>query len=130
MVIDASIPVAVILNEPEKAEILRLTTGANLVSPGCLPWEVGNAFSAMMKRDRLAIRVALDCWGLFELMRVRYVRVDFGNSLRIAGENSMYAYDAYYLDCAQRLGLPLLTLDRKLRGAAVRLRLDAPEVKR
>ncbi len=36
----------------------------------------------------------------------------------IARQEGMYAYDAYFLDCAFRHAAPLLTLDRGLMRAA------------
>jgi predicted nucleic acid-binding protein len=40
----------------------------------------------------------------------------------------MYAYDAYFLDCAIRHAAPLLTLDQKLRAAAGKLNVAAWEI--
>ncbi len=40
----------------------------------------------------------------------------------------MYAYDAYFIDCAARQKSPLLTLDRKLRRAARELNVEVLEV--
>jgi len=40
----------------------------------------------------------------------------------------MYAYDAYFLDCAIRHKAPLLTLDRKLKTAAQNLNIETMEV--
>jgi len=40
----------------------------------------------------------------------------------------MYAYDAYFMDCAIRQKPPLLTLDRKLILAAQRLNIKTIEV--
>ena len=40
----------------------------------------------------------------------------------------MYAYDAYFLDCASRHKAPLLTLDGSLRRAAQKLDIDLVEV--
>ena len=51
--VDASVIMAVILNEPSKPGLLRATKGTELVSPPSLPWEVGNALSALFKRRRI-----------------------------------------------------------------------------
>ncbi|OPL16065.1 MAG: toxin-antitoxin system, toxin component, PIN family protein [delta proteobacterium ML8_D] len=40
----------------------------------------------------------------------------------------MYAYDAYFLDCAIRYNAPLLTLDQKLKKAAKNLNVTTWEV--
>ncbi len=51
IVIDTSALIAVITGEPERDRIVELTTGATLVGPGSIPWEIGNAFSAMFKQS-------------------------------------------------------------------------------
>ncbi len=42
----------------------------------------------------------------------------FGNTLSLARNHQLSAYDASYLELAMRLGLPLATLDDKLKTAA------------
>ena len=42
----------------------------------------------------------------------------FGNTLSLAREHNLSAYDAAYLELAMRRGLPLATLDDKLKTAA------------
>jgi uncharacterized protein with PIN domain len=41
LVIDTSVVLAVVANEPEKAELVRLTAGADLIAPASIPWEIG-----------------------------------------------------------------------------------------
>ena len=53
IVIDTSALLAVILGEPERNRIVELTYGKTLIAPGSVPWEIGNAFSAMFKQSRL-----------------------------------------------------------------------------
>ena len=59
---------------------------------------------------------------------LRYIRTDFVNAITISKQTGMYAYDAYFLDCAIRLKTPLLTLDRKLMSAAQELNIKVLEV--
>lgn len=42
----------------------------------------------------------------------------FGSTLNLARDHNLSAYDAAYLELAMRLGLPLATLDDRLRVAA------------
>ena len=42
----------------------------------------------------------------------------FGNTLNLARDHNLSAYDAAYLELAMRLALPLATLDDKLKAAA------------
>jgi predicted nucleic acid-binding protein len=118
VVIDTSALIAVIVGEPEKDKIVELTTGHTLIGPGSIPWEVGNAFSAMFKRGTLTVDEARVGLAIFENIPIRYIKPDFINALEIAHQVNMYAYDAYFLDCAKRLNAPLLTLDGKLMTVA------------
>ena len=128
IVIDTSALIAVIVGEPERAKIIDLTAGNTLIGPGSIPWEIGNAFSAMFKQDRLTLDEAKRGVSIFESIPLRYVETNFPNALRLSKEVNMYAYDAYLLDCAIRYKSPLLTLDRKLKAAAKNIKVDTLEV--
>lgn len=128
VVIDTSALIAVIVGEPEKDKIVELTTGHTLIGPGSIPWEVGNAFSAMFKKGTLTVDEARIGLAIFENIPIRYIQPDFINALKIAYQVNMYAYDAYFLDCAKRLNAPLLTLDGKLMMVARDLNVITWEV--
>ena len=128
IVIDTSALIAVIAGEPERNKIVELTTGNTLIGPGSIPWEIGNAFSAMFKQNRLTIGEAQKGLIIFDSIPLRYLKPDFVNALKLSKQADMYAYDAYFLDCAIRLKAPLLTLDRKLRTAAQNLNVETMEV--
>ncbi len=128
IVIDTSALIAVIVAEPEREKIVEATTGHSLIGPGCIPWEVGNAFSTMLKQRRIRLADARRALNIFDGVPLRYVSVDMGNALRLAGKTGMYAYDAYFLDCASRHAAPLLTLDRPLRLAAGKIGLELLEI--
>ena len=126
-VVDASVLMAVLLNEPAKPALVALTANVDLVAPRCLPWEIGNALSAMLRRGRLTGDVAKSSFASFETVPLRYVGVDVGNALQLCADHGLYAYDAYYLECARRLCVPLLTLDRRLRQVATASGVAVPE---
>ncbi len=128
IVIDTSALIAVITGEPERDRIVELTTGATLVGPGSIPWEIGNAFSAMFKQSRLTLDESRKGFAIFSSIPIRYIKPDFVNAMRISRQANMYAYDAYFIDCAARQKSPLLTLDRKLRRAARELNVEVLEV--
>lgn len=128
IVIDTSALIAVIVGEPERTKIIEHTNGNTLIGPGSIPWEIGNAFSAMFKRDRLTLDEAQKGISIFESIPLRYVEPDFFNSLKLSKKINMYAYDAYFLDCAIRYKSPLLTLDRKLKDAAININVETLEV--
>jgi len=128
IVIDTSALIAVIAGEPERNKIVELTTGNTLIGPGSIPWEIGNAFSAMFKQNKLTIDEAQKGLIIFDSIPLRYLKPDFVNALKISKQANMYAYDAYFLDCAIRYKAPLLTLDQKLKAAAQNLNVETMEV--
>ena len=128
IVIDTSVLIAVIVGEPERDRIVELTTGNTLIGPGSIPWEMGNAFSAMLKQGRLTLDEAQKGIAIFEGIPIQYAKPDFSHALRIGHQSKMYAYDAYFLDCAIRHNVALLTLDRQLITAAKALNVIVLEV--
>ena len=128
IVIDTSALIAVIVDEPERDKIIELTTGNTLIGPGSIPWEIGNAFSAMFKRDRLGLEEAKRGLGIFKSVPLRYIEPDFVNAVSISKQAKMYAYDAYFLDCALRQKAPLLTLDSRLKETAQNFKISTLEV--
>jgi predicted nucleic acid-binding protein len=128
IVIDTSALLAVILDEPERDRIVKLTAGHAIIGPGSVPWEVGNAFSAMLKRRRLTIDEVHAGFAIFESIPIQYVEPDFSHALVLAHQTGMYAYDAYFLDCAIRHDAPLLTLDRTLKTAAKKVNVATWEI--
>lgn len=128
IVVDTSALIAVIVGEPERDRIIALTAGNTLIGPGSIPWEIGNAFSAMFKRQRLTLEEAQKGFAIFNTIPIRYVNPDFINAVAISKQTNLYAYDAYFLDCAVRMTAPLITLDRKLLAAANQLSIETMEV--
>jgi len=128
IVIDTSTLIAVIVGEPERKKIIEITKGNTLIGPGSIPWEIGNAFSAMFKRNRLTIEEAQKGLLIFNGIPLRYIEPDFVKVLHLSKQTEMYAYDAYFLDCAIRHKAPLLTLDKKLIVSAQHLNVETMEV--
>ena len=118
LVIDTSAVIAVIANEPERDAIIAQTVGVSLLAPASVHWEVGNAFSAMLKRRRITLSLAQQAIRSYEQMQFRFIDVDLSQSLNLSAQLGLYAYDAYVLACALNLRSPLLTLDNGLAGNA------------
>lgn len=128
VIIDTSALIAVIVGEPERDRIVEMTMGNTLIGPGSIPWEIGNAFSAMFKQNRLTIKEAQKGLAIFQSIPIRYMEADFDNVLKLSKSTNIYAYDAYFLDCAMRRKAPLLTLDRNLKTAAQNINIGILEV--
>lgn len=128
VVIDTTAVISVLTDEPHKASIIAATRGVSLVAPGSLPWELGNAFSAMFKQNRLALQQAHAAVAIFRQIPIQFIDVSVELALQIAADQRIYAYDAYMLASAMQSGAPLLTLDRRLAEAAKRVGLSVLEV--
>ena len=128
IVIDTSALISVIVGEPERKKIIEITAGNTLIGPGSIPWEIGNAFSAMFKQKRLTLVEAEKGLSIFKGISIRYIDSDFVKVLKLSKQANIYAYDAYFLECAIRHKAPLLTLDRKLIASAQNLNVKILEV--
>jgi predicted nucleic acid-binding protein len=128
IVIDTSIIIAVITNEPTKTALIEHTTGATLHAPASIPWEIGNAFSAMFKRKRVTLAQATLAIEAYQQIPIRFIDVDLKRALALAEQLNIYAYDAYLIACALDLNSPLLTLDSGLINAARTAGVDIIEV--
>ena len=62
IVADTNIFLAITLNKPEKERIIELTSETSAIAPEILPYEIGNALSAMIKRKRISYDEALSAF--------------------------------------------------------------------
>lgn len=128
LVIDTSAIIAVITNEAQKEALIQATAGAELVAPASVPWEIGNAFSAMLKRKRIDLAQATLAIAAFRQIPIRFLNIDLDSALAVAAQFDLYAYDAYMITCAREQGCPLLTLDRGLIHAAKQANVTVAEI--
>ncbi len=126
--IDTSALLAVLVNEPYKAKIIELTNENELQAPASLDAEVGNALSAMIKRNRISASDAVKVIIQFEKIPIRRTRIRLANATELAATFKMYAYDAYVLDCAKQYRTPLLSLDKRMVEFAKQLQITTLEV--
>jgi predicted nucleic acid-binding protein len=128
IVIDTSAILAVIAEQPEKAELVRLTRGAALVAPPSVHWEVGNALSAMFKRRAIGMDEALTLLESYAEVPIRFIDLALKQAVELSARLNVYAYDAYVIACAVNQRAPILSLDSELRARARELKLDVLEV--
>ena len=124
VVTDASALLAVVLDEPERASIIEATQGVSLISPLALHLEIGNALIAMHKRRRIKEEAVLPAWKAAQHIPVRLIPVEIAAALSLALAHGIYAYDAYYLQCALSNRRPLVTLDGRMREVAEQLNIQ------
>lgn len=125
LVIDSSITLAWLFEDErtDSADAVLdrvIATGAS--APSLWRLEVANGLQAALRRGR--IDVAFRDASLTDL-RALAITIDretdeqaWGTTLHLADRHRLTLYDASYLELAQRLDLPLATLDQELRCAA------------
>jgi len=118
LVVDASVIIAVIANEPVKPALVEQTVGATLLAPASVHWEIGNAFSAMLKRKRITLEQANAAVQVFHSIPIRWLDVELEDALSLSVRLDIYAYDAYIIAAAQKQKCRILALDGGLIHAA------------
>lgn len=126
-VTDTSAFLAVALHEPERPWLIQATKGHDLVAPAVLPYEIGNALSALVKRKAIRVQQLSTIWDTVTRVPVELALVDIQAALLLACEFRVYAYDAYFLQCALETRCPLLTLDGAMRQVAKALNIAVLE---
>jgi predicted nucleic acid-binding protein len=121
---DASTIITILIDEPEKDLIINMTRDTELLSPKVIPFEIGNALTRLKKRHILNDEQVIKALRVYNDMPIRLVEINIENAIKIACHHNIYAYDAYYLEVALRLKLPLLTLDKLMKNIARKLGLN------
>ena len=127
--IDTSALIAVIGNEASKQKIIKITKGYSLCAPISVHWEIGNAFSAMFKRQKSSMKLAKKALKEYQKIPIKFIDVSLERTLEISHTQNIYAYDAYLIQCAQQTSTPLLTLDKQLKITAEKMSINILELK-
>jgi len=132
-VLDPSVALAWFLDQPVPAYATQvrhaLVVGARAVVPSLWHLEVANTLVVAERRRILSRAEVTDSLADIEEIIVQATQtsgdlVPVRQALTTARTFQLTAYDAVYLDTARREGLPLATLDRSLRAAAVRASVE------
>ncbi len=128
LTIDTSALIAVIGNEASKGRIIEITENYSLYAPVSVHWEIGNAFSAMFKRQKIDVEVAKLAVKAYQEIPVKFIDVPLEQALELSYSQKIYAYDAYLIQCAQQTSTSLLTLDKGLKTVAKIIGIQVLEV--
>jgi predicted nucleic acid-binding protein len=127
ILLDASEIMAVVLNEPNKGIVIRLTKGSTLLSPAIISFEIGNALISLFKRHKLSELEVIEAYENFKKMPIRTLEIDMVKALKISCKYNIYAYDSYYLETASRLKLPLITFDETMVSVGKSMKINILE---
>lgn len=128
IVLDTSVIIALLASDEERVPILERIRGIELVCSESATPEVGNAVSAMLKRQRITLEQGVAIVEGFARLPLSFVSYDLTRAVELCHLYNIYAYDAYVLECAARLHLPLMTLDVRMAEVAHTLTLPVIEV--
>ncbi len=125
LVIDSSITLAWFFEDERSSAadaVLRDVADYGAIAPSLWRLEVANALQSAIRRKRIATEFRD---GSLADLRALMVTIDletdlhaWTTTLQLAERFKLTVYDATYLELAQRLSLPLATLDQELRSAA------------
>jgi predicted nucleic acid-binding protein len=116
ILLDASAIMAVIVDESESEIVINYTKNAVIVSSNVLAFEIANGLTKMMKKKVIDDKEKMiNIIRNFKQIPIKLVETNLEKAIEIAWEYKIYAYDAFYLEAAKRLNLPLLTFDIEMK---------------
>ncbi len=118
IIVDTNIFLSVALEERSKSKIVSLTQDCDVYAPEILPYEIGNAISAMVKRKQIGSSDAVSIFSITQKIPVKLIKVDIPKALSIATDKNIYAYDAYFIQSALSSSCSILSLDHKMNEVA------------
>ena len=75
----------------EWVTIIQLTSELDAIAPEILPYEIGNALSAMIKRKQITHDEAISAQKTASLIPVRLISIDIQQALKIAIKYNIYS---------------------------------------
>ena len=134
-VLDCSVTMAWVFSDeatPETDTLRNSLIGGRAFVPALWPIEVGNVLRVATTRGRIGRTE----WGrIRDNLEALSVEIDpistsvvWGGVLELAYGHQLSVYDAMYLELAERMKLPLATLDCALAAAARRSGVEVPTV--
>src|SRR3954466_13116876 len=120
-VIDASALAGLAFAEPARDAGLQPIDGHRLHAPTLVVFELMDVAWKRAKKQPAATKLFLEALEVLEGLGLRFRGIDQGEVVRLGLATGLTAYDATYLWLARQLGLPLVTLDKKLGAHAKHL---------
>ena len=113
-VVDASALAAIAFAEPAAESVIDAIDGHRLHAPTLVVFELMNVAWQRAKKQPAATAVFLEALDVLEGLGLRFRGIDQGEVVRLGLATGLTAYDATYLWLSRALGMPLVTLDKKL----------------
>jgi predicted nucleic acid-binding protein len=128
IVLDTSVVIALLASDEEREGLIHAIKRYNLVCPESITPEIGNAVSAMFKRGRITLAQGITIVEGFQQLAIQIVPLNLKRATEMSHQYHIYAYDAYVLECAERLNSHLVTLDDRMKEIAQKIGISLIEV--
>lgn len=118
-IIDSSFILAYLLPDEKSQNVQKLfdrlkQESIKLFAPCILPFEVFNGIQTTIMRKRVAPQLGKRLQEQFIKVNVKSLEINLMDTSLIAQKHLLTIYDASYIYLAEKLDIPLLTLDKKL----------------
>ncbi len=131
LVVDASVALTWCFADertPATTSVLDRVVQDGAIAPALWPLEVLNALAVAQRRNRCDTERRLLLAGFLRQLPITIdddtIEYAWSTSAHLAERHRLTIYDAAYLELAQRMSLPLATLDGELRAAARSVGVD------
>ncbi len=128
VVLDTSVVIALLASDEERDTLVKVLDGYDFVCSESISPEMGNAVSAMFKRGRITLDQGRAMIEGFQQLPIQLIALNLKRALEISHTYHIYAYDAYVLECAERVNSELITLDTRMHDIAQQLGILVIEV--
>jgi predicted nucleic acid-binding protein len=126
-VVDASALGALIFGEPQADAVATRLGSGPLAAPVLIRFELANICLKKIKAHPALEKKLFEAYDLSTRIAIQLTDVEHYEVIQLARKSGLSAYDASYLWLALKLKAELITLDIKLKAAAARLGIVAPE---
>lgn len=123
-VLDSSVALAWVLPDEQNAEVDAIASrleNETAIVPVIWPLEVHNALLTAERRSRISDSQVNTALGALSALAIEIDQdtdmISADRALQIARESGLSVYDASYLELAVRRGIPLASIDQRLREA-------------
>ena len=117
-IVDASALAALAFAEADAAEVIEKIDGHRLHAPTLVTFELMNVAWKRSKKQPAATALFLEALDVLQDVGLRFRGIDQEEVVKLGLATGLTAYDAAYLWLSRALGMPLVTLDRKLAAHA------------
>jgi predicted nucleic acid-binding protein len=117
-VVDASALAALAFAEPGADAVLDEIDGHRLHAPSLVVFELMNVAWKRSRRQPAASALFLEALEVLQGLGLRFRGINQEEVVRLGLTTGLSAYDASYLWLSRVLGMPLVTLDKKLAAHA------------